>query len=200
MSTILQLHPLACRRQIAVLLYIFLLCLPSEEVGTCWFTCVRSVCVCISQSFHFWPGLSIVQAVKHETLPNAGLLLAHRLRGWLNISPVLGYCVVFGATLNVGQRHRWRANINQALVQSIVLVLTRAEWIMPSTGDAGSTFNRHWMVSDCTVWTHHRQQKALSRVFTQCCFNVGPPSSPLAQHWNSIGWITCVCWVLTINL
>ena len=47
-----------------------------------------------------------------------GLMLAHRLRRWANIIPVLGYCVV--ATLNVGQRHRQRANINSALVQSIV--------------------------------------------------------------------------------
>ena len=30
--------------------------------------------------------------------------------------------------------------------------------------------------------------------FTQCCFNVGPPSSTLAQHWNSIGWMPRVCW------
>ena len=55
--------------------------------------------------------------------PNAGLLLAHRLRRWANISPVLGYRVVFDATLNVGQRHRRRANINPALVQSIVPVV-----------------------------------------------------------------------------
>ena len=52
--------------------------------------------------------------------PNARLMLAHRLRRWADISPVLRYHVVFGATLNVGQRHRRRANINPALVQSIV--------------------------------------------------------------------------------
>ena len=50
-------------------------------------------------------------------------MLTHRLRRWANIRPGLGYCVVFGATLNVGQRHRWRDNINPALVQSIVSVL-----------------------------------------------------------------------------
>ena len=81
-------------------------------------------------------------------------MLAHRLRRWANISPVLGHCVVFGATLNVGQRHRRRANINPALVQSTVPlppacrylqheVLTRTEWILTSTGDDGPTFNRH---------------------------------------------------------
>ena len=41
-------------------------------------------------------------------------MLAHSLRRWANISPVWGYCVVFGATLNVSQRHRWRTNINPA--------------------------------------------------------------------------------------
>ena len=54
--------------------------------------------------------------------PNDGLLLAHRLRRWPNISPLLGYCVVLGATLNVDQRHTRRANINTALIQSIVPV------------------------------------------------------------------------------
>ena len=38
--------------------------------------------------------------------PNAGLILALRLRRWPNISPVLGSRVVFGVRLNVGQRHR----------------------------------------------------------------------------------------------
>ena len=28
----------------------------------------------------------------------------------------------------------------------------------------------------------------------QCCFNVGPPSLTLAQHWNSIDWMHRVCW------
>ena len=49
-------------------------------------------------------------------------MLAHRLLCWANISPVLGYRVVFGATLNVGQRHSQRDNINPALVQSILPV------------------------------------------------------------------------------
>ena len=42
-------------------------------------------------------------------------MLAHRLRRWPNISPVLSYRVVFGVMLNVGQRHRRRANINPAV-------------------------------------------------------------------------------------
>ena len=49
-------------------------------------------------------------------------MLAQSLRRWANISPVLGYNVVFGATLNVGQRHRRRADINPALVRIIVPV------------------------------------------------------------------------------
>ena len=49
-------------------------------------------------------------------------MLAHRLRRWPNISPVLSNRVVFGVTLKVGQRHKRQANINPALVQSIVPV------------------------------------------------------------------------------
>ena len=63
--------------------------------------------------------------------PNAGLLLAHHLRYWANISPVLGYRVVFDATLNVGQRHWQQANINPGFVQSIVLILQPA-WRRPT--------------------------------------------------------------------
>ena len=48
------------------------------------------------------------------------------LRRWANISPVFGYRVVFDATLHVGQRHRRRANINPAFVQSIMRVLQPA--------------------------------------------------------------------------
>ena len=72
------------------------------------------------------PTVSIVQLqtalANMRCWPNTGLMLAHSIRRWASISPVLGYRVVFGATLNVGQRHRRRANINPALFQSIVLV------------------------------------------------------------------------------
>ena len=53
--------------------------------------------------------------------PNVEHLLAHRLRRWANISPVLGYCVVFDAPLNVGQRHRRRAKIKPGPMSSIQL-------------------------------------------------------------------------------
>ena len=35
------------------------------------------------------------------------------------------------------------------------------------------------------------------RKITQCCFNGGPASKTLVQHWNSIGWMTRVCWAIT---
>ena len=31
--------------------------------------------------------------------------------------------------------------------------------------------------------------------FTQCCFNVGTASKTVCQHWNSLGWMSRVCWV-----
>ena len=55
---------------------------------------------------------SIPQAFKLGTLNQCRAFVGHRLRRWANISPVLGYRVVFDATLNVGQRHRRRASIN----------------------------------------------------------------------------------------
>ena len=113
------------------------------EVGTCWFTSVPSV-----RSGR----LSV--AFISVSLSSAFYCAGGQTRA--NISPVLGYRVVFGATLNVRQHHRQWANINPALVQSIIPVptacrycqhevLTRAEWILASTSDAGPTFNRHWV-------------------------------------------------------
>ena len=32
--------------------------------------------------------------------------------------------------------------------------------------------------------------------FNQCCFNVDPQSSKLARHWNSIGWLYRVYWLM----
>ena len=57
---------------------------------------------------------SIVQAVKHKTLTQCRAIVGPP--STTLISPVLGYRVMFDATLNVGQRHRRRANINQTLV------------------------------------------------------------------------------------
>ena len=46
-----------------------------------------------------------------------------------------------------------------------------------------------WAVVSVMIdWSYHKHG-----AFTLCCFNVGPPSSTLAQHWNSIGWMPRVC-------
>ena len=86
-------------------------------VGICCSTWVRSVlsvilCLWVSHSFRS----SFLSCRRSNTSrgPNVGIMLARHLRRWANVSPVLGYRVVFGATLNVCQRHRWRANINPA--------------------------------------------------------------------------------------
>ena len=71
-----------------------------------WVFCAVSL-----SPIHFSPALSYRWSNTCHW-PNAGLMLALRLRRWANISPVLGYPVVLGATLNVGQRHRRRTNIN----------------------------------------------------------------------------------------
>ena len=146
------------------------------KVETCCFTCVRSV---LSVSLCLWVSHSFRSNTFYgeggqtpDAYPNAGLMLAHLRRLWVNSSPALAYRVVPGATLNMGS-----VTVNPALVQSIVLVppacwyrqhevLTRAEWILASTGDAGPTFNRHW-------------------------FGVGLYT---LMHWISIGSLSRVCW------
>ena len=86
--------------------------------------CVCQFCVCVLSVYH-----AVGQTWNVDPMPR--WLLAHRLLHWANISPVLGYHVVFDARLNVGQRHRRRANINPAFVQRVVPILQPA-WSRPT--------------------------------------------------------------------
>ena len=85
------------------------------EMETCCFTYDHSVlsvslCLWVSHSFRssaFYTRLLSVRRSNTKRWPNAGLMLALRLRRWPSISPLLSYRVVFGGTL---------ANIKSALV------------------------------------------------------------------------------------
>ena len=79
------------------------------EEGTCCFTCVCSM-LSVSMSVPFISVKRFLSCrLSNKRLwPNAEPTLAHWLRRWANNSPVLGHRVVFGAKLNVGQRHRRR--------------------------------------------------------------------------------------------
>ena len=101
------------------------LCLPSIEVDIYCITSHRSFVRHISFVSVRSLRLSCRRSNTRRWL-NAGLLLAHRPRLWANISPVLGYCVMFDATLNVNQRHRRRANINPTLASSSSYCTARA--------------------------------------------------------------------------
>ena len=100
----------------------------------------------------------------------------------------MGYRVVFDATLHVGQRHRRRATINSAFVQSIegyyiqheMGLLTTVEWILACTGDAGPTFTD--------------PQPSKHEALNQCWFYAGPASQTVGQNWPSIGSTSFVCW------
>ena len=37
-------------------------------------------------------------------------------------------------------------------------------------------------------------QPSKHEAFARCCFNVRPASKTLAQHWNSIGWMSHLYW------
>ena len=112
----------------------------------------RVLRVCVSHSFLF-SALSISGRPSNtRRWPKAGLILAHHLRRWANNNPVLGNCVMFGATLNVGQRHRWRANINPALVQQPAAfecspakrgVEPVLVWCLASVADGGPALDQH---------------------------------------------------------
>ena len=109
---------------------------------------------------------------------NVGLLLAHCLRRWANISPVLGYHVVFDATLNVGQRHR----------------LTMVEWILANTGDAGPTFSKHWGGVGLDCLTRSSANRSVEPVLVLCWASVAEGGQNLVQHWVNV---SCLLGVLT---
>ena len=77
----------------------------------------QSVSVCVCLSFISLQRFLSCRRSNTKRWPNVGL------RRWSNM---------FGASLNVGRRHRRRANIK----------LWFKSW---STGDAGPTLNRHWI-------------------------------------------------------
>ena len=115
---------------------------------------------------------SIIQAVKNETLSQ---LLAYCLWRWANISPVLGYRVVFDATLNVGQRHRRRASINPALASSSSYCTTWAGAGPISIGLKVWRTNKRRQPNILATWRAGTQQ---ALVLT----NVGPLSTTLVQN------------------
>ena len=170
-----------------------------------------SVSLCLWVSHSFRSSFSILQAVKHKTLTQCWANVGPPSTScWTNISPVLGYHVLFGATLNVGQHHSQWANINPALVQSIVPipsacryrqyeVLTRTELILASTGDAGPTFNRHWVgvglysppaVSrPASYWTQPQQTRGIEQEVLVWCWASVADGVPALDH----NWVNVLC-------
>ena len=118
-----------------------------------------------------------MQGVKHETLTQCRAIVGPPSTT-VGQHPVLGYRVVFDATLNVGQRHRLRANINPAFVQSIVGyyshhevgLLTKVEWILASNVRLAQHLTDIGSVSACTARPHPSKHEALN----QCWFYAGP--------------------------
>ena len=93
-----------------------------------------------------------------------------------NIHSILAYGVP--GTQDVGLPTKSRCNFgpaSQLTVQCRSIIY-----------DAGPTLIHHWLLH--TLRKHGE--------FIQCCFNVDPQSSTLAQHWNSIGWLYRVFWLL----
>ena len=182
----------------------FLLCLPSEVVGTCWFTFVRSVCllslclcvfsICMSHSFHSWPALYICKRSNTRRWSNAGLMLVHHLQRWPYISPVSGYhtCLTprwMWASITDGGPTFIQLWFNASCWYRQHELLTRAEWILPSTDDAGPTFNRHWIGFSL----YSVQQKALSSV-QWLMVRTGDGGPAMNRHWVDVSCLLGIVW------
>ena len=62
-------------------------------------------------------------------------------------------------------------------------------WSQPTAGSMPVNLLRRWPNTNPSLGLLYTLRKHVT--FTQCCFNVDPKSSTLAQHWNSIGWLYC---------
>ena len=67
-------------------------------------------------------------------------------------------------------------------------LLTTVEWILPSTGDAGPTFTRHWV----SVTLHCLTRSPA--VLVLCWASVADGGPELDQHWINV---SCLLGVLT---
>ena len=70
-------------------------------------------------------------------------------------------------------------------------VLTRAEWIMTSTGDAGPTFNRHWI--GLILYSVDTPQKALSSIEWLMARD-GDSGPVLKWHWVDVSCLLGITW------
>ena len=65
----------------------------------------------------------------------------------------------------------------------------------PIAGSMPENRPQRWPSTNPTLGLLYALRQYISKhmAFTQCCFNIDPKSSTLAQHWNIIGWLSSVC-------
>ena len=98
---------------------------------------------------------------------------------------ILGRCQNSGLGFHFARRPRWITII--ACPQFLTFCVS----FRPLRPDAGGL--RH-LVSGRGRRNVRRRPPSKHGAFTQCCFNVGPPSPTLAQHRDNIGQMPRVFW------
>ena len=107
-------------------------------------------------------------------------------------------------TIRGAGQHSFNTCVNRAVtclyLSTMYLVHRDGLNVRPSSQPiAGSMqVNRlcRWPNTNPTVGLLYTLRQYINKhmVFTQCCLNVDPQSLTLAQHWNSIGWLSRVYW------
>ena len=105
----------------------------------------------LSLSQYFPPALSIVQVVKHETLTQSWTNVGPPSTTLAQHQPSIGLLCRFCRHAECGPAsHSGGQTLTHFLFKAScwycqLEVLTRAEWILPGSGESGPTFNRHWI-------------------------------------------------------
>ena len=97
---------------------------------------------------------------------------------------------------------------SRCIIHTRDAVLTRTEWILASTGEAGATLNRHRvgvsLYSPPAVHTArpacYLTQPSKHEALNQCWIDARPVSQTVGQHWTSIGSTSCLQGVLTSHI
>ena len=109
-----------------------------------------------------WPRTSLPS--KHETLPNAGLMLGQRRRRWANINPALGQRLVLA-----GFVHCWFV---QCYSQQTWDVWPTLVYCWANLVDGGPTVNQRWANVSCFLG-RHKYKEAWMWLLTTIV--IGPP-------------------------
>ena len=151
----------------------------------------QSVSVCVCLPFISLQCFLYCRRSNTRRWPNVWLMLAHRLQYWVTVSCLATHWM--WASITDGGPTLTQLWFKASCWYRQHEVLTRAEWILPSTGDAGPTFNRHCIgVSLYSVDTPPPTEITVQCWMVDGQSQQGGPG--LSRHWVDVSCLLGIVW------